>query len=831
MASLLSASASSPLAPLYSYAPAALVHMLAATTFLVTVVGLATVISPKFRSTLVFCYTCFLQPLGKVSNQAERLDRFYEKQADVYDATRTGLLRGRKTMLKLCAAQLRDMQASNPGKPLVWVDIGGGTGWNIEQMNEFFPIAELSQVYLIDLCEPLLEVARKRFAAKGFTNVRVLCQDASDFVLPGLAADQKVDLFTCSYSISMIPPFYAVLDRINDFLDPETGVFGVVDFYVSGKASPTDKAPWIGGDTRRQCGWLSRWFWSLWFSLDHIELHPARRDYLEHKFGTIKCYNGRNDFIVPFIVRIPYYIWLGVSRQRDTTKALQAFEVEAGNRVVVPPSFPELTSLHDGFAADAAGEKKGDGMTTALRDLPSALGGDSGSDVTSSLIRRRASAATESSGSESGSEKAVKLDLGPSFPLSSFHYQKRQWRLPFIDNEFSDMFRTWIYGFTWEDPHVDMEHLDLGRDDSILCITSAGDNALHYAVDGKPRRIHAVDMNPCQGHVLELKLACITALEYDEMWALFGEGKIDNFRHLLDTKISPYLSSHAYQFWRLNTSAFDKAFYFRGYSGHALRLAKIAFTLTGVNRHVKAMSLASTVEEQQRIWDTKLRSTLINKPLIRLFLSNPAFLWNALGVPMNQYQIFLDEGISAEQFAIDTLDSIPSRSLIRDSNYHYQLCLNGRYTRESCPLYLKPEGFRALKKQALEEGLDSFRLHTDSIVNVLRGFEDESLTRAITMDHMDWFDPVSDNVPAPSLKAARRDSDKSVSDLDREVRELSRVVKKGGAVFYRSAAKRPWYSRRFEKMGFKVTPVHIRETGKPIDNVNMYASFYKAVKL
>jgi betaine lipid synthase len=721
-------------------------------------------------------------------------------------------------MLKLCAAQLRDMQASNPGKPLVWVDIGGGTGWNIEQMNEYFPISQLSQVYLIDLCEPLLEVARKRFAAKGFNNVQVLCQDASQFNMPGLAPEQKVDLFTCSYSISMIPPFYAVLDRIYDFLDPVTGVFGVVDFYVSGKTTPTEKSPWIGGDTRRQCGWLSRWFWSMWFSLDHIELHPARRDYLEHKFGTIKCFNGRNNFIVPFIVRIPYYIWLGVSRERDTLKAIQAFEVESGNRVVVPPSFPELAYLHAGNE-DAK-------ITSATA---TAVDAEATFDSTRSLLRRRVSEATTDS--DADSDRPLKLDLGPHFPLSSFHYQKRQWRLPFVDNEFSDMFRTWIYGFTWEDPYVDMEHLNLGRDDSILCITSAGDNALHYAVAGKPHRIHAVDMNPCQGHLLELKLACIASLSYDEMWQMFGEGRIDNFRELLDSKISPFLSSHAYQFWRLNTHAFDKAFYFRGYSGHALRLAKFAFTVTGVRRWVEKMCTANSVEEQQDVWNRKLRSTLINKPLIRLFLSNPAFLWNALGVPMNQYQIFLDEGVSAEQFAIDTLDSIPSRSLIKNDNYHYQLCLMHKYTKQSCPLYLKPDGFAALKKQALQDGLDSFRLHTDSIVNVLRGFEDGALTRAITMDHMDWFDPVPASRPAPTLKQARKDSDKSVSDLDREVCELSRVVRSGGAVFYRSAAKKPWYNQRFEKMGFKVEPVHIRETGKPIDNVNMYASFYKATRL
>lgn len=50
-------------------------------------------------------------------------------------------------------------------------------------------------------------------------------------------------------------------------------------------------------------------------------------------------------------------------------------------------------------------------------------------------------------------------------------------------------------------------------------------------------------------------------------------------------------------------------------------------------------------------------------------------------------------------------------------------------------------------------------------------------------------------------------------------------------MFWRSAAKHPWYSKRFELAGFRVAPVHIRETGKPIDNVNMYASFYKAVRL
>jgi betaine lipid synthase len=34
------------------------------------------------------------------------------------------------------------------------------------------------------------------------------------------------------------------------------------------------------------------------------------------------------------------------------------------------------------------------------------------------------------------------------------------------------------------------------------------------------------------------------------------------------------------------------------------------------------------------------------------------FLWNALGVPMNQMQCFLKESVSVAQYAEDTLDPI-----------------------------------------------------------------------------------------------------------------------------------------------------------------------------
>ena len=107
-------------------------------------------------------------------------------------------------------------------------------------------------------------------------------------------------------------------------------------------------------------------------------------DYLEYRFGTVKSYNGRNKFVVPLIVRIPYYIWLGCSRARDTTRFKHAFEVEGGNIVGTPILSPTITA-------------------------PPQTGEIGQLDLGPSVV---------TSGS---SPDAVVINISP--PLSSFHYQ------------------------------------------------------------------------------------------------------------------------------------------------------------------------------------------------------------------------------------------------------------------------------------------------------------------------------------------------------------------------------------------------------------------------
>lgn len=76
-----------------------------------------------------------------------------------------------------------------------------------------------------------------------------------------------------------------------------------------------------------------------------------------------------------------------------------------------------------------------------------------------------------------------------------------------------------VYNTCWEDPRLDREVLELGGEDELVLITSAGCNALDYALDG-PRRIHAVDMNFRQNALLELKLAGIRNLDHDQFCSI-----------------------------------------------------------------------------------------------------------------------------------------------------------------------------------------------------------------------------------------------------------------------------------------------------------------------
>lgn len=89
----------------------------------------------------------------------------------------------------------------------------------------------------------------------------------------------------------------------------------------------------------------------------------------------------------------------------------------------------------------------------------------------------------------------------------------------------------------------------------------------------------------------------------EQIWSMFGEGKIDNFRELLIDVLAPHMSSNAFQYWMdKGPSAFSgKGLYDTGFSRWALRIAKYVFKISRVGKYVDELCSAPNMTEQLRI--------------------------------------------------------------------------------------------------------------------------------------------------------------------------------------------------------------------------------------
>lgn len=215
---------------------------------------------------------------------AERLEHFYKYQAEGYDRFRVKLLCGREEMIKLAIARIK------PGG--VWVDMGAGTGSNLEFVadHSFF-----KEITLVDLATSLLEQAKRRVARLGLNNVEVCCADASEFSKHGGA-----DLITFSYSLTMMPDWPLVLERAREMLRPG-GILAIVDFYVSHKHPHS---------SRVKHPWITRSLWPLWFAFDNVFLNADHLPYLATHFSELECLERRAHVPYVPIGKVPYYIFI-----------------------------------------------------------------------------------------------------------------------------------------------------------------------------------------------------------------------------------------------------------------------------------------------------------------------------------------------------------------------------------------------------------------------------------------------------------------------------------------------------------------------------------------
>lgn len=291
-----------------------------------------------------------------------------------------------------------------------------------------------------------------------------------------------------------------------------------------------------------------------------------------------------------------------------------------------------------------------------------------------------------------------------------------------------------VYNQCWEDPALDQSALQIGPGDRVVTITSAGCNALNYLFFDS-ERIDAVDLNPNQTALLELKLAAIRKLRHDEFFAMFGFGRIARHRSIYGQRLRPLLSITSRAIWDLRIDYFDirgPGLYFSGLAGTFARAVNFYVdSRRGMRQDLAHFQTIDDLQYQAEFYRARIAPRLWS-PLMRWMLDRKSTMI-MLGVPDEQIREMRRSGVgSLAAFIEHRLDHVFTQVPIR-TNYFWRVYFNGRYSPDCCPPYLKAENFDTLRAR-----VDRIHPHTMTLSDFLR-YASGRFNVYILLDHMDWM--------------------------------------------------------------------------------------------
>jgi S-adenosylmethionine-diacylgycerolhomoserine-N-methlytransferase len=189
---------------------------------------------------------------------AALMDRIYHRQRRYYDFTRKYYLLGRDRLIEGLAPP--------PGGRVL--EIGCGTARNLVAAARAWPQARL---YGIDISAEMLDTAHQVVGRAGLAQrIELARADATSFDPAWLFGVPGFSRVFCSYSLSMIPAWRAVLGEARRWLTPD-GELHIVDF------GGQERLPrWFRAGLRR---WLARF-------------HVAPRDELEAELKVLMGHAG-----------------------------------------------------------------------------------------------------------------------------------------------------------------------------------------------------------------------------------------------------------------------------------------------------------------------------------------------------------------------------------------------------------------------------------------------------------------------------------------------------------------------------------------------------------
>lgn len=246
------------------------------------------------------------------------------------------------------------------------------------------------------------------------------------------------------------------------------------------------------------------------------------------------------------------------------------------------------------------------------------------------------------------------------------------------------------YSSSNEDSRSELRALQIKPGDAVLCITGSGGRTLDLLTEN-PAIIVSIDFAPCQNFLLELKLAAIRHLEYEEYLEFLGvhlsEKREEVYHALRDA-----LSTEARIYWDANIEFIKQGIIYQGrwekYFRLLARLVSLARPkLLARLFDCKNMSEQSDVwQEQWDDWLWRCFLRLISSKLIWKYgLGDPGF-YKYVPDDFSVYR-YLAEKFNA------TFENIPI-----DKSPFARLLFFGRYDRDGVlPLYLQKNNYQKLR--------------------------------------------------------------------------------------------------------------------------------------
>ena len=352
--------------------------------------------------------------------------------------------------------------------------------------------------------------------------------------------------------------------------------------------------------------------------------------------------------------------------------------------------------------------------------------------------------------------------------------------------------KKFIYNIAWEDPKIDFRYLNINRNDNILMITTAGCNILNTLLQN-PNKIVTVDISKCQNALLDLKIASIKNLNYEDFWKLFGVGKHNNIKRLYIKKLrKSLLLNDSKIFWDNNLSIFKKGLYVSGGSG-------IIGNFLYKKYNLKKLTEIDDVDEQHLYYKNEVEPYLFNT-FTRIFMEKAAIQFG--GVPQNQIDTVCNGKCKKDEFfnlLKKNYHNLTKLCSIKNDNYFIYGILRGEFTKNNCPEYLKEKNFQFLK-----ENVHKIEIRTSDVTNYLKNTK-VKFTKFILLDHLDWF----------------KDS-KNILEEFYYIKKQSIPGKSSG--IFRSGNARPWFLKDIEKLNY----INIKDYSfeSKNDRLGTYPGFY-----